>query len=180
MNKKLVALFLACLCLFALISCEKEAPTPTTENVVSEETTVAEEETITEEVENESELTDDVNAFFGYADTGTLENRGQQKVYHIKSASDLDKFREHLHMTEEEEKNLFLEPKDHVLLMEFVATGENSAYEISSVYWGNNNVTVEIHEVELEEIAPLHTFILVHMPFSLVGNADVVFDVLSF
>ncbi len=172
MKKKLVAVLLAVLLSFGLISCEKEAPATTGAAAPTEEKSTKEEST--EETVDEADLTYDVISWIGFSEKGTLEVVGDQEVYHIKSAADLDPFREHLHnMTEEEEKNLFLDPRDHVLLIEIVSSTEKSAYGVEAIYWEGGVVNVEIYEEVTDEITPSHTFILFHMPFSLVGNADV-------
>lgn len=172
MKKKLMAALLAVLFSLALISCEKEVPV-TTEDASPTEDKIAKEEP-TEETVDETDLTYDVISWIGFDEKGTLKDVGDQEVYHIKSAADLDPFREHLHnMSEEDEKNLFLDPRDHVLLIEIVSSTEKSIYGVEAIYWEGGVVNVEICEEITDEITPSHTFILFHMPFSLVGNADV-------
>lgn len=179
MKKKLTAALLAVLFCLAFISCEKEEPVISETKELTEEE-ISKEETITEESVPDWDLTEDVSAWMGFADEGTLKNSGEQKVYHIKTAEDLDPFREHLNLTADEEKALFAEPKDHVLLIEFFSTTEQSDYTLDTIYWDNGDVTVEIHEDQADETTPSHTFFLFHMPVGLIGNANVNFNVFSF
>lgn len=178
MKKKLAAALTALFFCFVLISCGEDTPaTEPTDTATAPKTA---EEVTTEEEFSESDLIDDVKTWIGFAEEGTLEKAGEQKVYHIGSAADLDPFREHLRLTEEEEKSLFLNERDHVFLIEIVSSTERSAYGIDSIYWEGIAVTVEIQEDETEEITPSHTFILFHMPHSLIGDANVSIDILTF
>jgi len=176
MKKKLAASLLALLCCFGMISCAKDAPVTTEEEITKEEVKTKEEVT---EKADDTDLTYDVLSWVGFAEEGTLKEPGEQKVYFIEKAEDLDNFREAMNLSEEEEESLFAEPKDHVLLIEIVSETQNSSYGITSIYWEGTNVNVELHEEVLEEVAPSHTFILFHMPFSLVGNANVNISVVT-
>lgn len=113
----------------------------------------------------DDELLGKIGAWRGWAEEGSLVERDQAKLIHIKSKADLDPYRQYLSsFSEEDEKKLLEDESGACVLVELTAATENTLYGTASVIQGSDNITIVISVDEVEDVLPKNTFFLLYFP----------------
>ena len=113
----------------------------------------------------DDELLGKIGAWRGWAEEGSLVERDQMKLIHIKSKSDLDPYRKYMSsFSAEDEKKLLEDEAGACVLVELTGATENTLYGTASVIQAADTITIVISVDEVEDVLPKNTFFLLYFP----------------
>ena len=169
--KRILCLALSLLLCLSLCACKKDAPSSESENENKTEENKKPNINAAEDYDPipDEEILYDMNTWLGRSETGKLEQKGDYKITEIKSEKDLAPYKDYMYfLTQENIDSLFQNKGDKCLLVELTGRTEHTLYGTASIMKGTDTITIYVSVEEYaDEIMPLHTYFLLHIPAKL-------------